>query len=107
MNRSGIDQDCESKSRMFFCFIHHRLGGLVDEIIGTVPVDNDAVNAAADHIGDLALHLGGIGGAVADVHVTAIAKPKHQMSEDFCSGAGVEHGVDVHFAHVVSAQVPV
>ena len=58
------------------------LRGVVLVVVRAVPVDDHAVDAAADHVGDLAVNLCGVGGAVADVHVVRPAKPHHHMGID-------------------------
>jgi hypothetical protein len=64
-----IDHNRESETGMSLGFRHYELRRLVDAVVRTVPIDDDAIDAAADHIGDLAMDLGGIGGVVAHIHV--------------------------------------
>ena len=74
---------------MVFGLRHHQLRSLIFGVVGTVPVDDHAVDAAADHVINLALDLRGIGGVVADVHVRRVAKPQEQVSIDFRRRAGI------------------
>jgi len=72
-----------------FGLCHHQLRSLILKVVGTVPVDDHAINAAADHVINLTLDLRGIGGVVADIHVRRIAKPQEQVSIDFRRRAGI------------------
>src|SRR5438270_6240402 len=92
---------------MFFGFVHDKSSGLVNSVVGAVPVNDDAIDAAADHVRDLALDLGRIVGVVSDVHVVGSSKPQHHVGEDFGRSAGVEQRVDVHFADVVGAEISI
>ena len=69
LNRALVDHDGEGKARVGFGFRHDHLCGLVLEAIRTVPIDDHAINAAADHVGNLTVDLRRIGGTVAHVHV--------------------------------------
>ena len=60
---------------MLFGFGHYQLGGLISAVVGPVPVDYDAIDAAADHVRDLAMNLRGIGRVVTDVHVVRASEP--------------------------------
>src|SRR6201988_1216426 len=102
-----IHHDRESKSRMLFGLVHDQLCGLIDEVVGTVPVDDDAVNAAADHVGDLAMNLRRIVGAVANVHVVGLSKPQQQVRVDLGRRARIKERVNIHFADVGGAQITV
>lgn len=90
LDGSLIDHDGEGKSRVCFSFGHHQLGGLVDAIVRTIPVDDHSVDAAADHVRDLTVNLAGIGGTVSDIHVVTAAKPQKQVSINLGAGAGVK-----------------
>ena len=92
---------------MLFSFGHHQLRRLVHRIVGTVPVDYDAVDAAAHHVCDLALHLIRVGRAVADIHVLRPAKPKKQVRIDFRCCSRIEQRMDIDFADVACASIAV
>jgi hypothetical protein len=92
---------------MFFRFRHHQLRGLVFGIIGAVPVDDHAIDAAADHVIDLIRHLCRVGGAIADVHVVRLPKPDHQVSIDLGGRSRIKQGVNIDLADVPGAAVPV
>lgn len=102
-----IDHDREGEAGMFFGFGHHQLRSLVDAVSRTIPVDDHAIDAAADHICDLIVNLGSVDGVVADIHVVRAAEPQHEVGVDFCIRAGIEQGVHVYLADVSGAGVPV
>ena len=54
---------------------HHQLRRLINRIALAVPIDDYAIDAAADHVVDLTLHLCRIRLAVAVVHVARLAEP--------------------------------
>lgn len=60
---------------MLFRFRHHQLRGLVGAVVWTIPVDDHAIDPAADHIGDLVVNLGRARRAIAHIHVVRAAKP--------------------------------
>jgi hypothetical protein len=79
----------------------------VDGIVRPIPVDDHAVDAAADHILDLALDLRGIVGAVTDIHMARSTKPCQQMRVNLGRGAGVKKRVDINLADISCALVPI
>ncbi len=107
LDGSLIHHDREREAGMILSFRHDQLCRLIDRIVRTVPVDDDAVDAAADHICDLALHLIRVGGTVADIHVLRPAKPKKQVCIDFRCCSRVEQRMDVDFADVAGAPITV
>lgn len=88
-NRPLIDHDRKCKSRMSFCLCHHEFGCLIDAIVRAVPIDNYAINAAADHVGDLAMDLVRIRRTIAHIHVVRAAEPQQQMGINLGSRAGI------------------
>ncbi|PYV95196.1 MAG: hypothetical protein DMG89_22585 [Acidobacteria bacterium] len=73
---------------MLLHFLHDAKGGGVGESIArAIPVDHDAIDAAADHVTDLAMNLCRILRVVADSHVAWVAKPGHQVRIDLGIGA--------------------
>lgn len=107
LDRPLIDHDRETEAGMFFRFSHHQLRGQVSIVIGAVPIDYDAIDAAADHIDDLAVHLCGIGGTVPDVHVVRASEPEHQMRVHLGCRAGIQQGVHIHSAHVAGGRIAI
>src|SRR6266568_7565442 len=45
--------------------------------VWSIPVDDGARDAAADHVGDLSSHLLAVIGAVSDVAMVGVSKPRH------------------------------
>jgi len=75
---------------MFFRFGHDQLCGLINAGVWAIPVDDDTVDTAADHVCNLTVNLGGVGGTVADIHVVRLSEPQHEMSVDLSIGAGIQ-----------------
>jgi hypothetical protein len=92
---------------MVLGFRHDQLRRLIDRVVGTVPVDDHAVDAAADQVRDLALNLIRVGGAVADIHVLRPAKPQKQVRIHLRRRPGIEQRMDVDLAYVTGAPVAV
>lgn len=63
--------------RLGFC--HDKLCSLVDAVVRSIPIDDDAIDPPADHVRDLIVDLGCVRGAVANVHVVRPTKPQKQM----------------------------
>jgi hypothetical protein len=73
---------------VLFHFLHDsQCGGIGESIARAIPVDHDAIDAAADHVTDLAMDLCRILRVVADSHVAWVTKPGHQVRIDFGIGA--------------------
>jgi len=68
---------------MLFSFSHDEFGSAINAVVRAVPIDDDAIDAAADHVIDLTVDLGGVIRVVAHVHVIGAAKPQHQVGVDF------------------------
>ena len=85
---------------MFFRFGHNQLRGLVNASVRTIPINDDTVDTAADHVCNLTVNLGGVGGTVADIHVVRLSEPQHEMSVDLSVGAGIQQRVHVDLAHI-------
>src|SRR5689334_6936122 len=67
------------------------VGGKVRaEFTAAVPVNDSAIQPAADHVIDLLLDLQRVTGNVADVHVVAKAEPGNQMRVNLGSGARIK-----------------
>jgi len=60
LDRPLIDHDPKSEAGMSLCLGHHQPGRLVNAVVRPIPINNDALNAAADHVADLTMHLRGI-----------------------------------------------
>jgi hypothetical protein len=54
---------------------HYVLRSLVDGITRSVPVDNHAIDAAADHVVNLTLDLRWVRLAVTNIHVVRLTEP--------------------------------
>jgi hypothetical protein len=83
LNCALVDHDGEGETGMFFGFGHDQFGGVINAVVGTVPIDDDSIDSPADHVFDLALHLSGIVRVVAHIHVVGATEPQHQVSVDF------------------------
>ena len=86
---------------------HHQLRGLIHRVVRPVPVDDDAIDAAADHVRNLALDLRRVGGAVADIHVVRLAEPQQQVSVDLRRRAGIKQRVNVDLADIPRAAIAI
>lgn len=106
-NRAVIDHHGKGKAGVRLGFIHDHFRGLVDGITRAVPVQNDAVNSAADHVLNLFLDLDGIGGVVAHIHVVRLPEPQHHVSEDLGRSTGVKQRMNIHLADVGSTGIAV
>lgn len=87
LDGSLVDHDGESKSRMTLRRRHHQLCCLVDGITGAVPVDDRTVDAAADHVADLILHLRRVRLTVSNIHVVRLAEPENHVGINLGRGA--------------------
>ncbi len=92
---------------MSFRLCHDQFGCLVDAVVRAVPIDNHAIDAAADHVHNLAMNLSRVCGTIADIHVVGLTKPKHEMGVNLRRCTRVEQGMDVHFAHVAAPEVAI
>ena len=57
---------------------------------GSVPICDNAIYAATDHVGHLCVHLSSGAGVVADANVIGFAEPAKPMRENFGRGSAVE-----------------
>ena len=102
-----VDHDGEGEAGMTLRFCHHKFGGVVFAVVGTVPVNDHAVDAAADHVGDLLMNLPGVGGVVANVHVVRSSEPHHHVCIDLGGRARIQQRVQVHFADISGASIAI
>src|ERR1700691_283342 len=86
---------------------HNLLCGLVDRVTLSVPVDDYAINAAAHHIVNLALHLRRICLAVADIHMARTTEPQNHMGIHLGGSPRIKQRVDIDLAYIPSALVVV
>ena len=88
IERSGIFHQRERKSRMRLRLVHDFLGGLIVvgvfalSVAAPIPIDDDTVQAATDHVIHLFPDLKQIIGDIPDINVVAESKPGHQMRVD-------------------------
>ena len=92
---------------MALSFRHNEFRGRVFVVIRTVPVDDHAVDSAADHVRDLIVNLAGVGGTVPDVHVVRSSEPHHQVGINFGGRARIKQRVYVDFADTCGASVAI
>jgi len=102
-----IHHDRETEARMRFRFCHDGGRGLIHSIIRSIPVDNDSIDASADHVQNLFSDLLGIGRVIADIHVVRPAKPQHQVSEYLSVSARIEQRMHIELAYIALTQVAV
>ena len=86
---------------------HHQLRGLIDGISRPIPIDNHAINAAAHHVVNLALHLRRIRFAIADVHVVRLPEPKNHVGINLGRRARIEQSVNIDLADIACAPIVV
>lgn len=102
-NRPFVHGDRKSKSGMAFRGRHYELRCLIFGIVRSVPVDDHAINAAADHVVDLAVDLVRVGRTVAHVHMIRLSEPDHQVGVDLGTVSRIQQGMHVDFADVSCA----
>ena len=100
LDRALVDHNGEGEAGMSLGFRHHEFCGLIDAVVRAIPIDDHAIDSAADHIGNLPVNLRRIGGAVAHIHVVRPSEPKQQVSVDLRARAGIEQGMDIHLADI-------
>lgn len=102
-----VDHDRESEAGMGFRFRHDEFCGLVDVVVWTIPIDDDAVDSTADHVRDLIVNLLRVCRTVADIHVVRPSEPQEQMSIDLRVRARIEQRMHIHFAYVAGSGIAV
>ena len=106
-DRALVHHDREREAGVILSLRHHEFCCIVDLVIRTIPIDDDSIDAAADHVGDLVSNLHGIARTVTIVHVVRFAEPKQKMRVDLSCRALIEQSMNVNFAHVIRADVSV
>ena len=107
MDRTLVHHNRESEAGMSLGFRHDQLCCLIDAVVRPVPVNNDSVDPAADHVGDLPVDLAGVGGTVADIHVVRAPEPQQQVGVDLRRCPGVKQRVHIHFTHVPRRRIAI
>lgn len=107
LDRSLVDHDREGETGMGFGLCHDLQSGLIQSIARSIPVEDHAIDAPVDHVVNLALNFGGIGGVVADVHVVRLAEPEDHVGINFRSRTGVKQRVDINLAHIPGAEIAI
>jgi len=102
-----VDHEGKSESGVLLGLGHERERSLILPVVGTIPIDDYAIDAAADHIADLVFNLHCVGRTVADVHVVRLSEPDHQVSVDLGRGPGIEQIMEVDLAYITGAAVAV
>jgi hypothetical protein len=75
LNRALVDHDREGEAGMAVSLGHDKFCSIIDAIVRAVPIENDALDSTADHVGDLIVDLRRVGGIVAHVHVVRASEP--------------------------------
>jgi hypothetical protein len=88
-------------------FGHDRQRSLINRVVGTVPVNDYAIDSPADHVVDLALDLPGVRGIVANIHMLGASEPKKQMGIHLGSSARIKQRVDVDLTYISSAAIAI
>jgi len=92
---------------MVFGFGLDQLCGLIDRIIWSVPVNDEAINASADHVFDLPFHLRRIGRTVAYIHVMPGAEPGLHMHVYLGRSSGIQQRMDINLANISCTPISV
>jgi hypothetical protein len=92
---------------MQFSLVHHEFRCLIDGVVASIPDHDNSVDASADHVRDLPLHLCRISGVVTDVHVFGLSEPEHQVGKNFGLGCRIEQRMNVQLADVGCALVSI
>lgn len=82
-DRAFIHHNGEGKSRMNFRLFHQREGGVIAGRALPIPIDDDAIDPAADHVLHLPCNLRAAGGVISHIHVAFSSKPAHKMRVNF------------------------
>lgn len=107
LDRALIDHDREREAGMALGLRHYKLCRLIDAVVRTVPVENDAVDAPADHVRDLLVHLSGIGGTVTNIRVVRPTEPQHEVSIDLAGRARIKQGMYVDLAYIPGTRIAI
>ena len=92
---------------MLLHFLHHANRSSVCVVCGTVPINDQSIDAAADHVHDLAVNLSLVPGNVADLHVTVIAEPRHEVGNDLRARARIQKCMNILLADICSGRISV
>ena len=85
--------------------LHHEIGAVGSEAI---PINDDSIQAAGHHIGDLLFDLLRVVRDVADAAVVlGAAEPRHEVCIDFGCGARIEQRPRGNLAHIAGGSVAV
>jgi len=106
-NGALVDHQSECKTRVSLGFGHDGLRCLINRVVGTVPVDDYAIDPAADHIVDLVLDLPGVGGVVTDIHVLRASEPEEHVGVNLRRSAGIKQRVNIDFTYISSAAIAI
>jgi hypothetical protein len=107
LNRALIDHDGHGEAGMLLRLGNDEGGSLIADVALSVPIDDDSVNAAADHVVNLPGYLLGIGGTVADIHVIRAPKPQYEVGVDGSGGVGVQQGMNVDLTDIAGAKIAI
>jgi len=102
-----VHHDCERKTGVSFRLCHDQFGCLVDAVVRSVPVNDHTIDSAADHVGNLAMHLFPVGRTVTDIHVVRPSEPQQQVGIYLRRGAGIEQIANMDFADTAGTGVPI
>ncbi len=102
-----VDRDRETEAGMVFRLGHDQLRGVVFAVVRTIPINDHAIDSAADHIGDLLVNLRRVVGTVPDVHVIRSTEPHHQVRVHLSRRAGIKQRVHTHLADIAGASVTI
>ncbi len=76
-------------------------------LLGSVPINDHTIDAAADHVFNLSLYLCRIVRVVSHIHVASLAEPEQVMRENLSRISRIKKGMNVDLAHITCAQVAV
>ena len=93
---------------MLLRLVHHQLRGLIHGVVvRPIPIDDHAIDPAADHVFDLPLDLRRIVRVVSDVHMVGRPEPQQQLCQHLGVRTRVEQRVNVNLAYVIRPQVSI
>jgi len=75
LDRALVDHDRKGEAGMALGLGHDEFCSIIDAVVRAVPIENDAIDSTADHVGDLIVDLRWVGGTVTHVHVVRASEP--------------------------------
>jgi hypothetical protein len=102
-----VDHDGEGETRVQLSFCHDKFRGLIDVVVRAIPIDDNAIDSAADHVRDLIVDLACVGGTVAYVYVIRSSEPQKQVRINLCACSRIQQRVHVYLADVACTGIAI